>query len=201
MTQFRQAKRSCILLQITISPLKWNHDKDMCIHTFKAHQIQISKFINAYKGKTAKLLKKNFLEGTKLWKEHFWNEFCLPQQAVPRWSNQKYIESQGQTDRKGSDQHGKQAYKFRYTPTMCRKFVCQNVRLCLNGVQPLLPENQAVWGQTAVTYGLCKEMAEMKKTSIRVFEGSRQCRITTIASASWYGISEFFKQPKTVSKV
>ena len=52
---------------------EWNHDKDYVHILFKAHQnTEISKFINAYKSASGRLLKKEFPQiRQKLWKEHF----------------------------------------------------------------------------------------------------------------------------------
>ena len=64
---------------------------------------EISKFINAYKSASSRLLKKEFPQiKQKLWKEHFWSQsFCLlTTGGAPMEVIKKYIESQGQTDRK-----------------------------------------------------------------------------------------------------
>ena len=52
---------------------EWNHDKDHVHILFKAHpNTEISKFINAYKSASSRLLKKEFPQiRQKLWKEHF----------------------------------------------------------------------------------------------------------------------------------
>ena len=52
---------------------EWNHDKDYVHILFKAHpNTEISKFINAYKSASSRLLKKEFPQiRQKLWKEHF----------------------------------------------------------------------------------------------------------------------------------
>ena len=83
---------------------EWNHDKDHVHILFKAHpNTEISKFINAYKSASSRLLKKEFPQiRQKLWKERFWSQsFCLlTTGGAPIEVIQKYIESQGQTDRK-----------------------------------------------------------------------------------------------------
>ena len=59
---------------------EWNHDKDHVHILFKAHpNSEISKFINAYKSASSRLLKKEFPQiRQKLWKEYFWSQsFCL----------------------------------------------------------------------------------------------------------------------------
>ena len=52
---------------------EWNHDKDHLHNLFKAHSnTEISKFINAYKSASSRLLKKEFPQiRQNLWKEHF----------------------------------------------------------------------------------------------------------------------------------
>ena len=83
---------------------EWNHDKDHVHILFKGHpNTEISKFINAYKSASSRLLKKEFPQiRQKLWKEHFWSQsFCLiTTGAAPIEVFKKYIESQGQRDRK-----------------------------------------------------------------------------------------------------
>ena len=83
---------------------EWNHDKDHVHILFKAHpNTEISKFINAYKSASSRLLKKEFPQiRQKLWKEYFWSQsFCLLTTGVaPIEVIKKYIEGQGQKDRK-----------------------------------------------------------------------------------------------------
>ena len=79
---------------------EWNHDEDHVHILFKAHpKSEISKFINAYKSASSRLLKKEFLQTRqKLWKEHFWSQsFCLlTTGGAPIEVIQEYIESQGE---------------------------------------------------------------------------------------------------------
>ena len=79
-------------------------DKDHIHILFRAHpNTEISKFINAYKSASSRLLKKEFPQiRQKLWKEHFWSQsFCLiTTGGAPIEVIKKYIESQGQRDRK-----------------------------------------------------------------------------------------------------
>lgn len=59
---------------------EWNYDKDHVHILFKAHpNTEISKFINAYKSASSRLIKKQFPQIKKqLWKEYFWSrDFCL----------------------------------------------------------------------------------------------------------------------------
>ena len=83
-----------------ITLLEWNHDKDHVHILFKAHpKSEISKFINAYKSASSRLLKKEFSQiRQKLWKERFWSQsFCLlTTGGAPIEVIKRYIESQGE---------------------------------------------------------------------------------------------------------
>ena len=63
-----------------LSVEEWNHDQDH-IHVLFTGQPKsaLSKFINAYKSASSRLIKKEFPEiREKLWKEYFWSQsFCL----------------------------------------------------------------------------------------------------------------------------
>ena len=78
---------------------EWNYDKDHIHILFKAHpNTEISKFINAYKSASSRLIKKEFPEiKEQLWKEYFWSRsFCLlTTGGAPIEIIKKYIESQG----------------------------------------------------------------------------------------------------------
>ena len=78
---------------------EWNHDKDHVHILFKAHpNSEISKFINAYKSASSRLIKKEFPEVRKeLWKEYFWSQsFCLlTTGGGPLEIIKQYIENQG----------------------------------------------------------------------------------------------------------
>lgn len=78
---------------------EWNHDVDHIHIMFKAHpNSELSKFINAYKSASSRLIKKDFPEvRQKLWKEMFWSKsFCLLTTGnAPINVIKKYIESQG----------------------------------------------------------------------------------------------------------
>jgi len=82
-----------------ITLLEWNHDKDHIHILFKAHpNTEISKFINAYKSASSRLIKKEFpVIRKQLWKEYFWSRsFCLiTTGGVPIEVIKKYIENQG----------------------------------------------------------------------------------------------------------
>lgn len=83
-----------------ITLVEWNHDNDYVHILFKSHpNTEITKFINAYKSASSRLIKRDFPQvKKKLWKEMFWSRsFCLlttggsPIEVVKR-----YIENQGE---------------------------------------------------------------------------------------------------------
>ncbi|WP_110113145.1 IS200/IS605 family transposase [Bacillus sp. CGMCC 1.16541] len=82
-----------------IELVEWNHDIDHVHILFKAHpNTELSKFINAYKSASSRLIKKEFpLVRKKLWKEMFWSRsFCLlTTGGSPIEVAKKYIENQG----------------------------------------------------------------------------------------------------------
>ena len=82
---------------------EWNHDKDHVHILFRAHpNTQISKFINAYKSASSRLIKKEFPEiREKLWKEYFWSQsFCLISTgSAPLEVIKQYIETQGEKNK------------------------------------------------------------------------------------------------------
>jgi putative transposase len=82
-----------------ISLVEWNHDIDHVHILFKAHpNSELSKFINAYKSASSRLIKKHFPQvKRKLWKEYFWSRsFCLlTTGGSPIEIIKKYIENQG----------------------------------------------------------------------------------------------------------
>ena len=81
-----------------ITLTEWNHDKDHIHILFKAHpNSELSKFINAYKSASSRLIKKNFPHIRKrLWKEMFWSRsFCLLTTGGVHCCREKYIENQG----------------------------------------------------------------------------------------------------------
>lgn len=78
---------------------EWNYDKDH-VHILLKGQpnTQMSKFINAYKSASSRLIKKEFPGiRQKLWKEYFWSRsFCLlTTDGVTIDVIRKYIENQG----------------------------------------------------------------------------------------------------------
>jgi putative transposase len=82
-----------------ITLTQWNDDEDHIQILFKAHpNSEISKFINAYKSASSRLVKKEYPEvRDKLWKESFWSKsYCLlTSGGAPIEVIRKYIESQG----------------------------------------------------------------------------------------------------------
>lgn len=82
-----------------ISLVEWNHDMDHMHILFKAHpNSELSKFINAYKSASSRLIKKHFPQvKRKLWKEYFWSRsFCLlTTGGASIEAIKKYIENQG----------------------------------------------------------------------------------------------------------
>lgn len=83
-----------------ISLQEWGHDEDHVHILFRAHpKTAISKFINAYKSASSRLLKKEYPSiREKLWKEQFWSQsFCLlTTGGAPLEIVKEYIQSQGQ---------------------------------------------------------------------------------------------------------
>lgn len=82
-----------------IELVEWNHDKDYVHVLFKGQpKTEFSKFINAYKSASSRLLKKEFptIRQT-LWKEMFWSRsFCLLSSGgAPIEVIRQYIENQG----------------------------------------------------------------------------------------------------------
>ena len=82
-----------------ITLLEWNHDKDHVHVLFKAHpNSEISKFINAYKSASSRLIKKEYpIIKNQLWKEYFWSRsYCLiTTGGVSIDVIKQYIENQG----------------------------------------------------------------------------------------------------------
>jgi putative transposase len=79
---------------------EWNHDKDHVHVLMKAHpNTDISKFLNAYKSASSRLIKKEFpLIRKQLWNEYFWSRsYCLiTTGGAPIDVIKTYIETQGQ---------------------------------------------------------------------------------------------------------
>lgn len=78
---------------------QWNHDSDHVHILFRGEpNTELSKFINAYKSASSRLIKKEFPEIRKqLWKDMFWSRsFCLlTTGGVTVDIIKQYIETQG----------------------------------------------------------------------------------------------------------
>jgi putative transposase len=79
---------------------EWNHDEDHVHVMFRAKpSSELSKFINAYKSASSRLLKKEHPEiRSKLWREAFWSQsYCLlTAGGAPIEVIRRYIETQGE---------------------------------------------------------------------------------------------------------
>ena len=79
---------------------EWNHDIDHVHILFRSHpNTNISKFINAYKSASSRLIKKEYPSiKSSLYKEAFWSQsFCLISTGGTNIETiKKYIESQGE---------------------------------------------------------------------------------------------------------
>jgi len=88
-----------IQVNYNISLQEWNHDSDHIHVLFKGQpNSELSKFINAYKSASSRLIKRDFPEiKQQLWKECFWSRsFCLlTSGGAPIDVIKKYIEQQG----------------------------------------------------------------------------------------------------------
>jgi putative transposase len=88
-----------IAVNYNISVVEWNDDQDHVHILFKAQpNSELSKFINAYKSASSRLIKKEYPDiKEKLWKEYFWSRsFCLiTTGGVTIDVIKQYIESQG----------------------------------------------------------------------------------------------------------
>ena len=87
---------------------EWNHDSDHVRVLFRGQpNTQISKFINAYKSASSRLVKKEFPQIRKfLWKEMFWSQsYCLISTGGATVDIiRQYIQSQGVKNGKQSNQ-------------------------------------------------------------------------------------------------
>lgn len=83
-----------------IELVEWNHDRDHVHVLFKGQpKTEMSKFINAYKSASSRLLKKEYPTiRQKLWTEMFWSRsFCLLSSGgTPIETIRQYIENQGE---------------------------------------------------------------------------------------------------------
>ena len=90
-------EKICADYKITL--VEWEHDKDHVHCLFEGHpKSEISKFINAYKSASSRLIKKEFpVIRKQLWEEYFWSQsFCLISVGgAPLEVLKHYIQSQG----------------------------------------------------------------------------------------------------------
>ena len=88
-----------IAVNYNISVIEWNDDGDHIHILFKAQpNSELSKFINAYKSASSRLIKKEYPKiREKLWKDYFWSRsFCLITTGGAIIDIiREYIESQG----------------------------------------------------------------------------------------------------------
>ena len=84
---------------------EWNYEEDHVHVLFRAHpNTELSKFINAYKSASSRLVKKENPEiKSKLWKEAFWSQsFCLITTGGASLEViKRYIENQGDPKERG----------------------------------------------------------------------------------------------------
>ena len=84
---------------------EWNYEEDHVHVLFRAHpNSELSKFINAYKSASSRLVKKENPEiKSKLWKEAFWSQsFCLiTTGGASLEAIKRYIENQGDPKERG----------------------------------------------------------------------------------------------------
>ena len=82
-----------------ITMQEWNYEEDHVHILFKANpNTEISKFINAYKSASSRLIKKEYPDIRKyLWKEYFWSRsYCLlTTGGVPIEIIKQYVQTQG----------------------------------------------------------------------------------------------------------
>jgi putative transposase len=82
-----------------ITLIEWHHDADHVHILFRSHpKTALSKFINAYKTASSRLIKQEFESvRKKLWQSYFWSQsFCLlTSGGAPIEVIKQYIESQG----------------------------------------------------------------------------------------------------------
>lgn len=89
--------------QYKLKIIEFNHDKDHLHILFKAEpKSELSKFINAYKSASSRLIKKEFPQiKQKLWKEAFWSRsfFLATTGGVTLEVLKKYVEEQGKNNK------------------------------------------------------------------------------------------------------
>jgi putative transposase len=85
--------------QYKLKIIEFNHDTDHLHILFKAEpKSELSKFLNAYKSASSRLIKKEFPQiKAKLWDEAFWSQsfFLATTGGVTIETLKKYVENQG----------------------------------------------------------------------------------------------------------
>lgn len=98
-SEYAKATFERIAKNYHITLVEWNHDKDHVHILFKAEpKTELTKFINAYKSASSRLIKRDFPKvKEKLWKEMFWSKsFCLlTTGGAPIEVIKRYIQEQG----------------------------------------------------------------------------------------------------------
>ena len=105
---------------------EWNHDIDHVHVMFRAQpKTELSKFINAYKSASSRLLKKEYPEiREKLWKEAFWSQsFCLFDGRRGTSRSDPSIHRNP-----GREKELNIAYRFRIYPTEEQKILLEDVK-------------------------------------------------------------------------
>jgi len=89
--------------QYKLKIIEFNHDRDHLHILFKAEpKSEISKFINAYKSASSRLIKKEFPKiKEKLWQEAFWSRsfFLATTGGVTLEVLKQYVENQGHNNK------------------------------------------------------------------------------------------------------
>jgi putative transposase len=89
--------------QYQLKVIEFNHDIDHLHILFKAQpKSEISKFINAYKSASSRLIKQEFPKiKEKLWKEAFWSRsfFLVTTGGVTLETLKQYVENQGKNNK------------------------------------------------------------------------------------------------------
>lgn len=97
--EFAKAQFLKVSQKYNITLEEFNHDCDHVHILFRANpNSELSKFINAYKSSTSRMIKTNFPEvKTKLWKSSFWTKsYCLLTTGGASIETiRSYIETQG----------------------------------------------------------------------------------------------------------
>jgi putative transposase len=101
--EFAKKKFIDVSQKYNITLEEFNHDQDHIQVLFTAKpNTELSKFINAYKSSTSRMIKKNYPKvKSKLWKSSFWTKsYCLiTTGGISTEVIKRYIETQGDNKR------------------------------------------------------------------------------------------------------